>query len=253
MARIQSMHKGLLAVLAVMLMPPLSVLAQQSPLWQGPRVHQPTTPTPPQAAHPSPMPQESLPPTTQSPGEGHPQVMEMPAAQAPSPVADQPILSPQQPADVASPTHIPTRPPYLGIAGNTAPACRYPAGVRVRRVIEGSPAHQAGLKGEGTLSWKQAVAGVLAMSPAALFVYPFLSSGEHGGHGDLILAVDGKRIHDRTEFEQEMGRFRPGDVVYFSVLRGESGLRQIPVHLTDYPDTTPETQAASVTPVVPGS
>jgi S1-C subfamily serine protease len=132
----------------------------------------------------------------------------------------------------------PAKPPYLGVVGRTALACRYPAGVRISQVIEGSPAHQAGLKGEATLSWKQAVTGLLALSPAALLVSPFISDSDHGGSGDLILAVDGKRVHNQEEFEQEMRRFRPGDVVYFSILRGGSGLRQVPVHLADYPDTS---------------
>jgi S1-C subfamily serine protease len=110
--------------------------------------------------------------------------------------------------------------------------------VRVTRVIEGSPAHKAGLKGEATLTWKQAMAGVLTMTPIAPLVLPFVSSSDHGGPGDLILAVDGKRVHNREELEQAMSRFRPGDTIYFSVLREQSGLRQIPVQLVEYPDTS---------------
>jgi S1-C subfamily serine protease len=132
---------------------------------------------------------------------------------------------------------LPPKPAYLGIAGQTVQACRYPAGVRITRVIEGSPAQQAGLKGEGSLTWPQAMAGVLTLTPFAPFVLPFFTDSEHGGSGDLILAVDGKRIHTREELEQEMKRFRPGDTVYFSVLREQSGVRQIPVHLAEYPDT----------------
>jgi hypothetical protein len=35
-----------------------------------------------------------------------------------------------------------------------------------------------------------------------------------------------------------MVRFRPGDTVYFSVLRERSGVHQIPVQLAESPDTS---------------
>jgi len=247
-------QKRLFILMLCTFVPALPVFAQQSPLWQGSRVQQPTTPVPSaQASRPAAVPQLSLPPEVQTKGEAHPQVMEMPAAQAPFTLSPQPALPSQQSAAVTRAPNLPAGPAYLGVAGQTAPSCRYPAGVRVTRVIEGSPAHQAGLKGEGTLSWQQAVVGLLALSPVAPLVLPFLTSSEHGGHGDLILAVDGKRLHNREELEQEMERFRPGDVVYFSVLREESGLSQIPVHLADYPSPTPTALQTSGTQPTPGS
>ena len=229
---------GLLALLTFLLLPASPVLAQQSPSWQGPRPQQHTTPVPSaQEPRPPAIPQPPLPPSMQNDGETHPQVMEMPAAQTPPAPALQPELSTQQPTAAARAATRPAKPAYLGVAGQTAQSCRYPAGVRITRVIEGSPAQQAGLKGEGTLSWQEAMTGVLAMTPLAPLVLPFVTESEHGGSGDLILAVDGKRIHNREELEQEMKGFRPGDTVYFSVLREESGVRQIPVQLAEYPDT----------------
>ena len=247
-------QRRLFTLMLFTLVPALPVHAQQNPLWQGSRIQQPTTPAPSaQAPRPSAVPQLSLPPEAQTKGEAHPQVMEMPAAQAPFTPSPQPALPLQQSAAVTRALNLPARPAYLGVAGQTSSACRYPAGVRVTRVIEGSPAQQAGLKGEGTLSWQQVVVSVLALSPAAPLIFPFLTSSEHGGHGDLLLAVDGKRIHNREELEQEMERFRPGDVVYFSVLRGESGLSQIPVHLADYPSSTPTALQTSGAQPAPGS
>ena len=249
---------------------PLATFAQQEPVWQGSRTQQSTTPLPRQEAPPSTVPQE-IPPAiapqespsfaTQEPSEGHPQVMETPAVQSPLPSIGQSAL-PQ--VDQSAPplphpqketlsAHLPAKPAYLGVTGDTSPACRYPAGVRISRVIEGSPAHQAGLRGEGTLSWKEAVVGVLAASPAALFIAPLLPASEHSRWGDLLLAVDGKRIHNKEQFEQEMRHFQIGDVVYFSVLRGEQGLRQVPVRLAAYPDVTPTMQEARLTPLLPGS
>jgi hypothetical protein len=232
-----------LALLTFLLIPVFSVFAQQSPSWQdsgwqGTPPQQHPTPTPPiQEPHPSTIPQPSHPPSLQNEDETHPQVMEMPAVQAPTPLSPQPVLSAPQPS-AAPPTSAQTKPAYLGIAGQTVQTCRYPAGVRITRVIEGSPAQQAGLKGEGTLSWQEAMAGVLTLTPLAPLVLPFVTDREHGGTGDLILAVDGKRIHNREELEQEMKRFRPGNTIYFSVLRDQSGVHQIAVQLTEAPDTS---------------
>jgi hypothetical protein len=240
-------RKGILVLFMFWLFLAFPVFAQQSPSWQGANwqgSHGQQPPAPASSQEPrAVMPQPSLPPPIQNEGEGHPQVMEMPTAQEPAVLAPQSVPSvPQPPATRAM--NVPAKPAYLGIAGQTIQACRYPAGVRVTRVIEGSPAHQAGLKGEATLTWKQAMTGVLTMTPFAPLVLPFLSESEHGGSGDLILAVDGKRIHTREELEQEMGRFRPGDTIYFSVLRERSGLQQIPVQLVEYPDTAPDAATA---------
>jgi len=233
-----------LALLIFLLTSAFPVRAQQSPSrqdpgWQGARPQQHPAPVPPaQAPHSPAIPQPSPPPAPQGEDEAHPQVQEMPAVQAPTPLAPrQPGLSAQPPAVAAPPPGVQPKPAYLGIAGQTVQACRYPAGVRITRVIEGSPAQQAGLKGEGTWTWPQAMAGVLTLTPLAPFVLPFVTDSEHGGSGDLILAVDGKRIHTREELEQELKRFRPGDTVYFSVLREQSGVHQIPVRLAEYPDT----------------
>lgn len=234
-------RKRFFAVMTFLFVPALPTFAQQSPPWQGspwqgPHSQQPASPAPlPQESRPSPVPQPPLLPETQPQGEGHPQVMEMPTAQPPSALSTQPALSPQQSATARS-QGAPARPAYFGAIGKTALACRYPAGVRVSHVIEGSPAQRAGLQGEATLSWKEALAGLLALSPVAPLAAPFIIQSDHGGYGDLLLAVDGKRIHNHEEFTQEMERLRPGDVVYLSILREGSGLRQIPVQLTEYPD-----------------
>ena len=240
-------HSATLALLTFLLMPAFSVFAQQSPSWQdsgwqGTHPQQPPAPAPPiQEPRPSTIPQPSHPPSLQNEDEGtSPSDGGMPAVQAPTPLAPQPGLSASQPSAAPSTnaTNAPAKPAYLGIAGQTVQTCRYPAGVRITRVIEGSPAQQAGLKGEGTLGWQEAMAGVLTLTPLAPLVLPFITDREHGGTGDLILAVDGKRVHNREELEQELKRFRPGHTIYFSVLRDQSGVHQIAVRLTEAPDTS---------------
>jgi hypothetical protein len=256
-------YKKMFWLLVYVLAFPLATFAQQEQGWQGSRMQQSTTPVPRQAVPPSTGPQEL--PTAiapQEPSQGHPQVMEMPAVQSPLPSIGQSTPPPvgqsvppvPYPPEETRSAHLPAQPAYLGITGDTSPACRYPGGVRISRIIEGSPAHQAGLRGEGTLSWKEAVVGVLATSPAALFIAPLFPVSEHSRWGDLLLAVDGKRIHNKEQFEHEMRHFRAGDVVYFSVLREGQGLKQVPVRLASYPNvTTPTMQEASLTPSPSGS
>lgn len=255
------MRQTVTTILSSLLLLPLAAGAQHTASWQGSQLHHSTvlparqepSSTPMQEPVPPLSTQPPLPLTPQAGGEGHPQVIEMPVAQPPVSPAPQPVPAPTQPTPAIAPVPAVAKPVYLGITGDTSPACRYPAGVRISRVIEGSPAHHAGLKGEGTLSWKDAVMGVLATSPAALLVSPLLSSRNHERWGDLILAIDGKRVHNKEEFEREMRRFQPGEVVYFSIFRVTSGLKQIPVRLAEYPSVPTAVQEASLTPSTPGS
>lgn len=185
--------------------------------WQGPRPNQGEVAPSPQQVEPHPAPQPALPDRRQNTITGHPQTRELPAIQALPELPDQPELEPVQPdvPDVTAHLAPASGPAYLGLDGKTAPACRYPAGVRVTQTIAGSPADQAGLIGETKLSWKTEYTG---------------------RSSDLILAVDGKRVRNVEEFKDELERFRPGDRVYMSVLRNKSQLRQVPVRLQAYPD-----------------
>lgn len=210
--------------------------------WQGPRPDQEEVAPAPQVK-PAPASQPGLPDRLQNNTTGHPQTREVPATQALPELPKQPELETVQPElETVQPNlqpdftaHLPPQsgPAYLGLDGKTAPACRYPAGVRVTQTVAGSPADQAGLTGETKLTWKKAAAGLLS-SP----LMPFVSSETErtGSISDLILAVDGKRVRNTEELKDEMGRFRPGDLVYMSVLRNESQLRQVPVRLQAYPD-----------------
>jgi S1-C subfamily serine protease len=53
-------------------------------------------------------------------------------------------------------------------------------------------------------------------------------------HGDIILAVNGKRVKTQTEFQRELVPFGPQSVVYLTVRRGEAVL-QIPVRMDNWP------------------
>jgi S1-C subfamily serine protease len=53
-------------------------------------------------------------------------------------------------------------------------------------------------------------------------------------HGDIILSVAGRRVKTLDEFQQELARFGPQSVVYFTVRRGENIL-QLPLRLAHGP------------------
>ena len=209
---------GIVSAATFLLTVSQSVAASSSD-WQGPYPDQAKT-APSSQVEPNSAPQPSLPDRLQNKTKSHPQTRELPATQALPVPPGQPERMPAQSAPPVLPNFTAHQPPetgpvYLGLDGKTAPACRYPAGVRVIKTTAGSPADQAGLIGETQLSWKTL---------------------HTGRSSDLILAVDGKRVRNLEEFEGEMSRFRPGDLVYMSVLRNESRLRQVPVRLRAYPD-----------------
>jgi S1-C subfamily serine protease len=115
-------------------------------------------------------------------------------------------------------------------------------GVEVAAVDANSPAERAGLRPARGLSAREVatatVAGLLALSPAAPLAAPVVRAAGGVNHGDIILAVGGKRVKTQSEFQQELARFGPHTLMYLTVRRGE-GVLQLPVRLDDWPATTP--------------
>jgi hypothetical protein len=173
-------------------------------------------------------------------GEEHPQVLEVPRPQISLPIVSQPEPQTQQSllesqGETLEPGQNSSFAPssaYLGLVAKSVRVCRageYIAGVRVAGLEKGSPAQRAGMQAEKGVGWKQIVGVLLASTPAAPLAIPFLISGGQDP-GDIIVAVDGKRVENKEEFDREMERFRTEDVVYFSVLRGNRTLL-VPVGL----------------------
>jgi len=69
------------------------------------------------------------------------------------------------------------------------------------------------------------------LSPAAPLAASFLRASGGVDHGDIILAVGGKRVKTQDEFEHTLASFGPHSVVYLTVLREEAVL-QLPVRLS---------------------
>jgi S1-C subfamily serine protease len=137
-------------------------------------------------------------------------------------------------------------PGYLGLSGRDFYRERFCMhaltiqGVEIVTVAPGSPAMRAGLRPAHPLSAREAVvataAGLLTVSPAASLAPSFVRAAGGVDHGDIILAVGGKRVKTKDQFESALARFGPHTVVYLTVRRGEV-IVQIPVRLAEWPDS----------------
>ena len=155
--------------------------------------------------------------------------------------AEGPSAQPELPA-VWPPTQpAASAPGYLGLSSRSFYRERFCMhamtiqGVEVAAVAPDSPAARAGLRPARELSPREVVAatvaGLLVLSPAAPLAASFLRASGGVDHGDIILAVGGKRVKTQDEFERALASFGPRSVVYLTVLREEAVL-QLPVRLS---------------------
>ncbi|MBF6559042.1 MAG: PDZ domain-containing protein [Candidatus Binataceae bacterium] len=165
-------------------------------------------------------------------------------------------LSGGAPADgtAAEPQH-----PYLGVAVQTIFSDDQPGrvitGLEVVSVDPGSPAQQAGLLGRTQMTSvgaSGATAGAL-IPPLDLLMMPLLKkAGSLGKGGDLIVAVDDRRVTNDLDLQDELAALKPGDVIYLTIERaaadGTKRTLKLPVKLTDGPTATPATSLAARTP-----
>ena len=119
----------------------------------------------------------------------------------------------------------PHRRPYLGLSVKYATQCYLGMeehGLEVVGVDPNSPAAQAGLKattGPSAVGAAGATASSM-LGPLNLLVMPLLSKGGSLGQGgDLIVAVDDRRVRSQGDLDAAMARLRPGDTMYLTVIR----------------------------------
>ena len=140
----------------------------------------------------------------------------------------------------------PTQPivnrPYLGLSAQYIISHDTPwkpvQGLEVVSVDRGSPAAKAGLKGRSqmtSMGETGATASTL-MPPLNLIVMPLLKkSGSLGQSGDLIVAIDDKRVETPSALQDELEGLKPGDTIYLTVTRtganGKSETVKLPVKL----------------------
>ncbi|HYL60727.1 MAG TPA: PDZ domain-containing protein [Candidatus Acidoferrales bacterium] len=113
------------------------------------------------------------------------------------------------------------RVPYLGIELESTTECYLGMeehGFEVVRVYPNSPADRAGLHA------RTASTPLGDFESLAIFTIPMLRrSGALGMDGDLIIAVDDRRVRTEHDVEAALDRLRPGDTTYITVIRPEVG------------------------------
>jgi len=127
--------------------------------------------------------------------------------------------------------------PYLGITVQYATQCYLGGeehGLEVLTIDPNSPAAQAGL---------QARAGMTAVGAALTTLSSILpggsilatkalgGTGAVGQGGDLIVAIDDRRVRDQSDLESAMEHLKPGDTMYLTVIRPD-GTGDHPAHKT---------------------
>ena len=85
-----------------------------------------------------------------------------------------------------------------------------------------SPAAQAGLQARsGMTPIGAAVSTLTGILPGGSILAnkALTTSGAMGQGGDLIVAVDDRRVRDQSDLESAMSRLKPGDTMYLTVIR----------------------------------
>ena len=132
--------------------------------------------------------------------------------------------------------------PYLGLSVQYIvthdPPWKIVQGLEVVSVDDGSPAALAGLKGRGQMTSVGETGATASnlMAPLNLIVMPLLAkSGSLGSTGDLIVAIDDKRIDKADALREALDSDKPGDIIYLTVVRAGSASQKntlkVPVKL----------------------
>jgi 2-alkenal reductase len=114
---------------------------------------------------------------------------------------------------------------WVGVSTQTvtpsmAQAVDFPVqrGAAVQRVVDGSPAADAGLRGGSSNAEHEGIA---------------IKTG-----GDVIVAIDGRRVESAEDVVREVSQLSPGARVVFTIARGTQRL-DVPIELGDRPSFVP--------------
>ena len=165
--------------------------------------------------------------------------------------------SPAHPAPPAN-----TSRPFLGIAVQTIYSNDRPSGLvtglEVVSVDPNSPAAAAGLHARTKMtSVGESGATVSSlMPPLNLFVMPLLKkTGSLGHGGDLIVAIDDRRVLNDYDLQSELESLKPGDVIYLTITRampdGTQKTLKLPIKLGDAAQAAATAGADEAIPTAP--
>ncbi|GEM_PF-1853512 len=106
-------------------------------------------------------------------------------------------------------------------------------GLVVQSVLPGSPAARAGIQPyRATTHYliDGAFAAASLVFPPAMLVMAAVDQSRIGTSFDLVIGVDGVRVTNVLEFDDQVRNVKPGDIVYLNIVRGGKRL-QIPVEM----------------------
>ena len=106
-------------------------------------------------------------------------------------------------------------------------------GLLIVAVAKGGPAANAGLEALQEMP-KQVLVGLAVAGsmvfPPAMILLPVFASLEIGRDGDLIIAVDGSRVSNVLDFEDDLRDAQPGEIVYLTIVRAGERLQvRVPI------------------------
>jgi PDZ domain len=109
-------------------------------------------------------------------------------------------------------------------------------GLLIVSVQKGSPAAGAGLHAfshgvHDAITGVAMVGSVISGIPAAIVVVPIVEYLQVGESYDLIIGIDGSRVKNFLDFEDQMRDVQPGELIYFSIVRNGKRL-QVAVPVT---------------------
>jgi len=135
----------------------------------------------------------------------------------------------------------PHKRPYLGITVRYTTQCYKGGeehGLEVLTVDPNSPASQAGLRSPTNatvVGATGATLGALVPFVGAITNHLLEKNGHLGMGGDLIVAVDDRRVRSQADLDDEMARLKPGDTMYLTIIRplmgGNHTTEKVAIHV----------------------
>jgi PDZ domain len=173
-----------------------------------------------------------------------PAVQELPSEPRYQPGENETSVEPNfQPGGHGDSLAQPRHRPLLGITAKYTTMCykgQEEYGLEVLTIDPNSPAEKAGLRGptEGT-STGAAAATIAGLVPifGKLGQHFLEKDGDLGQGGDLIVAIDDRRVRSQDDLDYAMSQLKPGDTMYLTVIRplhgGDHQTEKIAVTLGD--------------------
>lgn len=152
----------------------------------------------------------------------------------------------------------------LGITVNYTNYCFKGAeehGLEITSIDSNSPAERAGLKATGDKGGVISAAETASafLGPIQMLTNGLFEKAAQGNRGDLIVAIDDQRVRSQADLDDAMAKARPGDSLYFTVIRplpgGDHKTMKIAVNVGKWQpggaDTCADSTTASAQPASP--